>query len=102
MSLRTMSLMAAMIAAFCACPRAPSPAPTHDADGAILATPQTACDRLAALGFTEGLNVHCAVVLGHVVDSGLERFDIDCMTNRASTKEAMCACAGMKSSGECP
>lgn len=72
----------------------PQPAPTRDADGAMLATPTSACDALARNGCMEGLSDHCVLALTHVVDSGLERFDLGCIS-AATSKDAVRSCTGM-------
>ena len=64
------------------------------ADGAQLVTPQTACDGLARSGCAEGLDAHCSIALGHVVDAGLEPFDLACMAS-AQSKSDMRKCTGM-------
>ena len=76
------------------CHPAPAVPVQHDADGAQLPPAEAACAQLAALGCREGLDTHCSLALAHVVDAGLERFDLSCMAN-ASSKDAMRSCAGM-------
>ncbi|MHB2027596.1 MAG: hypothetical protein ACYCPT_02110 [Acidimicrobiales bacterium] len=71
----------------------------HDADGAMLSfTPSTACSNLAALGCEEGASRFCVTALAHVIDAGLETFDVPCIST-ATSKASVRACAGM--SGGC-
>lgn len=79
-----------LLLALCACP---GPQPPHQdaADGAILGTPQTACDAFARNGCREGLNPHCVDVVAHVVDAGLTKIDLLCIA-RAQSKDAVLAC----------
>jgi hypothetical protein len=88
MKLRILGLFA-----LCACPPSPAPVP-HDADGAPLVTPESACSQLAALGCTEGLDPHCASVIAHVVDVGLTKLDVACVVG-AQSKEAAQACGSV-------